>query len=329
MRKNKAMLNKRISIIIPTYNEGKYVGDCLNSLTEQTFDLKNAEVFIVDGNSNDDTLKVVKTFEEKLPLKIFFNEKRKATYALNTGIKHSAGDYIIRLDAHSVYEKDYLERCVFYLDNTDAMNVGGVAITKGRGLFGNINADILSSKFGVGNSKFRTDSKSGYVDTVPFGAFKREVFEKVGYFNEKLSRSEDNDINSRIRKSGGKVYLASDIRFTYYCRNTFLGLILQALKNGNALAFTLKENRCAMSFRHFIPLMFFLSLAVLVPMSFFWPFAWYILLSELVIYSSVDLFFSIFHGKKSLFLFKFVIYPLFHLSYGLGSFLSFLGIKLY
>ena len=109
---------------------------------------------------------------------------------------------------------------MYYLNTTDADNVGGVAETKANGFVGGAIAKMLSSKFGVGGSDFRVGEGNKYVDTVPFGAFRREVFEKVGLFNEKLLRSEDNDINSRIRKAGGKIWLAEDIKFNYYCRDT-------------------------------------------------------------------------------------------------------------
>ncbi len=111
----------------------------------------------------------------------------------------------------------------------------------------------LSSRSGVGNSNFRTSDKSDYTDTVPFGAFKREVFDKIGVFDVDLPRSEDNDFNSRIRKNGGKVYMACDIKFKYYCRDTVLGLLGQAIKNGNALFLTIRKNPSAMSLRHYIP----------------------------------------------------------------------------
>lgn len=159
----------------------------------------------MDGMSTDKTREKIHLYNGKLNIKILDNEKRIVTYALNLAIKNATGTYIIRLDTHAEFAVDYIEKCVNYLDTTDADNVGGVAETVGVGKFGKINSEILSSKFGVGNSQFRTEGASGYVDTVPFGAFRKEVFEKIGLFNPELPRSEDNDINSRIRDAGGKV----------------------------------------------------------------------------------------------------------------------------
>jgi glycosyltransferase involved in cell wall biosynthesis len=220
-----------VSIIIPVYNETAYIDRCLASLMKQTYSKKGMELLLIDGMSTDDTVAKIKLYCDDANIRILKNEKRLVTYALNIGIQNARGRYIIRMDAHSEYATDYVEKCVYYLENTDADNVGGVAITKGDGFFGEANAEILSSKFGVGNSCFRTESKSGYVDTVPFGAFRREIFDKIGVFNTALPRSEDNDFNSRIRAIGGKVYLSSDIHFTYYCRDTVKKIaIVEAIK---------------------------------------------------------------------------------------------------
>lgn len=322
-------MEKKISIIMPVYNEEKFISKCLDSLVLQTYDLKNADFIVIDGLSTDRTLEIIDNYKNKLGIRVLLNEKRKVTCALNIGIDAAVGDYIIRLDAHSVYYPDYIEKCIYYLENTDADNVGGLAITDGSGFMGKINADILSSKFGVGGSKFRTNACSGYVDTVPFGAFRKEVFDVVGKFNPDLPRSEDNDINSRIRENGGKVYLSSDIRFTYYCRDTLKGLLEQAIKNGNALFFTLKKNKNAMSLRHFVPLAFFASVVGLLIIGCFVPKMLYVLLFELSLYLILDLYFSLTAGNKKLWLFKVALYPVFHLTYGVGSFLSLLSIRLY
>ena len=256
----KFMINKYISVIIPVYNEEKYIEKCLDSVVDQTYPKDLFEIIIVDGGSTDRTKKLVEKYEDMLDIKVLYNEKRLVTYALNIGIENSLGEIIIRLDAHAEYDKFYIEKCVYYLENMDIQNVGGVAETIGIGWIGEINAEILSSKFGVGNSSFRTDGKSGFVDTVPFGAFNKEIFNSIGLFNPNLSRSEDNDINSRIRKIGGKIYLSNEIKFRYFCRDTVYGLLNQAIQNGNALFLTFRENPRAMSFRHFVPFLFVISL---------------------------------------------------------------------
>lgn len=142
----------------------------------------------------------------------------------------------------------------------DADNVGGVAETKANGFVGNCIAKMLSSRFGVGNSEFRTNGKSGYVDTVPFGAFRREVFSKYGGYDERLVRNQDNEMNYRIRKNGGKIYLADDIHLSYYCRDSIKGISDMAKKNGMWNVITMKLCPGAMGIRHFVPLVFVLSI---------------------------------------------------------------------
>lgn len=320
--------NIEVSVIIPVYNEEKYIDQCVTSLTKQTYSSENIEWLFIDGGSNDKTVDKIIHYNLR-NCRILHNDKRIVTYALNIGVENAVGKYIIRMDAHAEYSEDYIEKCVYYLKTTNADNVGGVAITKGKGFIGEANSEILSSKFGVGNSSFRTENRSGYVDTVPFGAFRREIFDEVGLFNPELPRSEDNDFNSRIRAKGGKVFLSSDIKFTYYCRNTAGGLLEQAIKNGNALFLTLKKNPKAMSLRHYIPFLFVLSLIVMPILSIFFSLALWSFIAECVLYLSIDFYFSLFKGKKKFALYKFTMYPLFHAVYGLGSIIGMLGIKLY
>ena len=322
-------MEKNVSIIIPVYNEEKYIERCLDSVVAQTYPKEKCEVIIADGMSTDKTREKIDSYRDKLNIKLLDNQKRIVTYALNLAIENATGDYIIRLDAHAEFDNDYVEKCVHYLDTTDADNVGGVAETVGLGKIGKINSEILSSKFGVGNSQFRVDGESGYIDTVPFGAFRREVFERVGLFNPDLPRSEDNDMNSRIRESGGKVFMAADIRFKYFCRDTVSGLLSQGIKNGNALFLTLRKNPKAMSIRHFIPFLFVLSLIVMPVLSALLSVFGWLFVAELGLYTLLNLYFSLFHGEKKNFIYKIFLYPLFHIVYGIGSLLGAFNIKLY
>lgn len=318
-----------VSLVIPVYNEERFIPKCLQSLERQTYDKKHFEVLLIDGGSTDSTLSIIEEYSGDLNIRLLNNEKRIVTYALNLGISEAVGQFILRMDAHAEYDEQYIEKCIQCLIETGADNVGGVATTRGIGLIGSVNAEILSSKFGVGNSHFRTECKSGYVDTVPFGAFRREVFEKVGVFDPELPRSEDNDFNSRIHKKGGKVYLSTDIKFTYYCRDTIKGLLEQAVKNGNALFLTLRRNPMAMSVRHFVPFAFLCSIIFLTIFSVWFSIFRYIFCLEAAAYGILDLYFSAFKGNIKTFPLKFLMYPLFHITYGVGSLLGMINIKLY
>lgn len=310
------------SVVMPIYNEEKYIAKCLDSLLLQDYPIENMEWIFVDGGSKDETIKILEEYRCKYPnlIKVFNNPHKIVPYAMNIGISESCGKYIIRLDAHADYATDYISRCVYYLDNTDAENVGGVAETKAQGFMGNAIAKMLSSKFGVGNSQFRTNGKSGYVDTVPFGAFRREVFSKYGGYDERLVRNQDNEMNFRIRKNGGKIYLADDIHFSYYCRNTIGGISQMARKNGMWNIITMKLCPGAMGLRHFIPLMFVLSVVALCILGIVHEHFFILLGMELLLYSLLDIVFSIKQASKiSEFFALLILFPIFHVSYGFGS----------
>lgn len=318
-----------VSVIVPVLNEEKHIRALLSSLVSQSFPIENTEWIFVDGGSRDRTLDIISEYLYDYPLSLLHSDGHGTPYSLNIGIRNSIGKYIVRLDAHTVYPPDYIERCVWYLDNTEADNVGGRVETTADGFVGSAIAKILSSRFGVGGSGFRTSGASGYVDTVPFGAFRREVFDRVGLFNEELLRSEDNDINSRIRKAGGKVFLADDIISEYHCRDTVAEILRYGLKNGNALFRTVGINPHAMRIRHFIPFLFVLSIFTFSCLGFFSLYFIYLLIAELVLYLFIDIYFSFFTGQPRLGIVTIWLYPLFHIAYGLGSFLGLIGIKLY
>ncbi len=323
------MENVTVSVIIPLYNEERFIENCIRSLASQTYSKSDMEWILVDGNSTDKTVEIIKGFIDDFPILLLNNPKRKTPYALNMAINEAKGKYIIRLDAHASFASDYIEKCVHYLDTTDADNVGGVAETEAKGFVGGAISYMLSTKFGVGGSDFRVGEGNKYVDTVPFGAFRREVFERVGLFNTELLRSEDNDMNARIRESGGKIWLADDIRFKYYCRDTVGGILKMGMQNGNALFRTLKVNPKAMSVRHFIPFMFLMSIILMPIISAFVPFGWFVFGAELMLYSLLNIYFSFFNKNPRYGLVTIWLYPLFHICYGLGSLLGLVGITLY
>ena len=318
-----------VSVIVPVLNEEKHINALLSSLVSQSYPVNDMEWILIDGGSSDGTLDIIREYADRYPLILLESDSKGTPHSLNMGIRNSKGRYIVRLDAHTIYPPDYIERCVWYLDNTEADNVGGRVETVAEGFTGSAIAKMLSSRFGVGGSEFRTSGRSGYVDTVPFGAFRREIFDRVGLFDETLLRSEDNDLNSRIRRSGGKVFMADDIVSEYRCRDTVGGVLRYGMQNGNALFRTIRNNPHAMSIRHFIPFLFVLSLVGLPLLGRFSPFFFYALAAELILYLLIDLYFSFFTGSSKQGLVTVWLYPLFHISYGIGSFLGLLGIELY
>lgn len=312
----------QVSVVIPVYNEEKYIRKCVESLLHQTFSKSDMEWIFVDGCSGDQTREILYQYQKQWPdlIKVLLNTNKTVPYAMNIGIGESVGTYMIRLDAHAEYPVNYIEKCVYYLDTVDADNVGGFAKTKGQSEMGEIISRMLSSRFGVGNSQFRTHGKGGFVDTVPFGAFRKEVFKRLGGYDERLTRNQDNEMNFRIRKNGGKIYLADDICFAYYARNTIKGILKMAFLNGKWNVITSRLCPGTMGIRHFVPMIFVVSLLAFLPLSKFSKIGKVFLSLELFLYGLLDMIFSMKEGKKwKERLWLLFLFPSFHISYGTGS----------
>lgn len=311
-----------ISVVIPVYNEDKYIEACIISLMKQDYPNDAMEWIFVDGCSKDRTKEIINSYKQKHPnlIRLYENPNKTVPFAMNMGIKAAAGKYIVRLDAHAEYSYDYISKCIYYLETIDAENVGGVAETKSRGFVGNAIALMLSSKFGVGNSQFRINGKSGYVDTVPFGAFPKEVFKKYGMYDERLTRNQDNEMNYRIRKNGGKIYMSADIHLSYYCRDNIKGIVDMAIKNGKWNVITSRLCPGTMGIRHFIPFIFLLSLIIMPILSVLFSIFKWLFVVELALYFLLNLLFSIKATSEMKYtLLLFILFPVFHVSYGIGS----------
>ena len=314
--------SKKVSVVMPIYNEEKYIAKCIESLLLQDYPSNEMEWIFVDGMSNDKTLEILSEYSSRYPdlIRVYENPHKYVPQAMNIGISASVGKYIVRLDAHADYATDYISKCIYFLENTDAENVGGVAETKAEGFVGAAIAKMLSSKFGVGNSQFRTNGDSGYVDTVPFGAFRRDVFKKYGGYDERLIRNQDNEMNYRIRKNGGKIYLSNEIKLSYYCRDSIKSIAQMANKNGVWNVITSKLCPGAMGVRHFVPLLFVCSIIGLSLMGLMHPIFWILLGLDCTLYTVLNVMFSIKAAASiSEFALLVVLFPIFHVSYGLGS----------
>lgn len=319
-----------VSVICPIYNEECYIKICVESMLNQDYPNDRLEILFVDGMSNDNTRNILSFYLEQYPfIRLLDNIHKTVPFALNIGIRASVGDVIIRIDGHSVFPNNYISTLVKYLYELDAYNVGCSCITEVKNITPKSMAikEVLSNKFGVGNSLFRlgvSDVKE--VDTVPFGCWKRDVFDKVGYFDERLTRNQDIEFNKRIKRHGGKIYLVPDISCIYYARENFKSLFENNYANGkwNILAVYYSHNVGSLSLRHFIPLTFVLSIIVSALFSVFIPFCAYVLLLILLVYVFFVLAMSLFlsHTKKLNCLYLFCAFAVLHISYGLGSFIG-------
>ena len=313
---------KFISVIIPVYNEERYIDGCVQSMLEQDYPKESMEWIFVDGMSKDATKRILTEYQSRYPalIRVLDNPDKTVPYAMNAGIRAAKGAYIIRLDAHAEYAQDYFSKCVELLERTGADNVGGVMQTKAKTPMGAVIAKMLSSKFGVGDAQFRTNGSDGYVDTVPFGAFRREIFEKVGLYDQRLTRNQDSELNYRIIHNGGRIYLSHEIRLAYYCRDTLKGIMKMAHMNGKWNIITSKLCPGSMRLRHFIPCLFVLSLLGLPLLGLLWHPFWWLLAVELALYFALDALFSQkASGSAGDFIKLLGLFPLFHISYGWGS----------
>lgn len=315
-----------VSIIIPCRNEEKYIGKCLDSIIAQDYPKDKLEVLVIDGMSEDGTREIVRQRTEKHPfIKVIDNPNRIVPPALNVGIRQAKGDVIIRMDAHSVYEVDYIAKCINYLNQHNADNVGGVWVTLpgSDSLLAKSIALTLSHPFGVGNSYFRIGLKEPrYVDTVPFGCYKKEVFEKIGLFNENLVRNQDIELNLRLKKTGGKILLVPEIISYYHARSTLRTLSKNNFLNGLWVIYSTKFAKMPFSLRHLIPFFFVMFLAGSLVLSLFYYPCIYLFAFIIGLYLVVNIFFSIKLSLKNGFKYfpaLILSFSTLHFSYGLGS----------
>ena len=278
-----------LSIIIPCYNEEKTIRLLLKALLAQTYPLAQMEVVIADGLSTDGTRDEIARFQDEHPelaFRVVDNIARNIPAALNVAIAASQGEIIVRMDAHAAPAPDYVARCVDALDADLGDNVGGVWEIR-PGAEGWVAASIAAAAahpLGVGDALYRHATQAQTVDTVPFGAFRRELIEKIGFFDETLLANEDYEFNARIRQSGGRIWLDPAIRSVYFARPTFGKLAKQYFNYGYWKWQMLRRYPNTLRWRQFLPPVFVLSLFFWLVAGVFFPPAFLLLVLELFFY---------------------------------------------
>jgi succinoglycan biosynthesis protein ExoA len=278
-----------ISIIVPCYNEQTTIRKLLASIYAQNTPRSELEVIIADGLSSDGTRAEIAAFADShqdLHICVVDNPKRSIPAGLNCALKQARGEIIVRLDAHAMPYTDYLERCVADLEAGLGENVGGVweiRPSTDTWLAQSI-AVAAAHPIGVGDALYRHAKKAGTVDTVPFGAFKRELLATVGFFDENLLTNEDYEFNARIRKSGGKIWLDPSIRSVYFSRAHLSGLARQYFRYGYWKWRMLRHFPDTLRWRQGLPPAFILSLVGLGILGGFLPLFQLLLGAELILY---------------------------------------------
>jgi glycosyltransferase involved in cell wall biosynthesis len=263
-----------VTIVVPCRNEAGYIAGFLNSVTNQDYGPDRMEVLIGDGMSDDGTRSKVEGYPG---VKVIDNPERTVPFALNRCIEAARGEVVIRMDVHAIYPANYVSRLVEVLLECDADNVGGVLDTvpaNDSAQSGAI-AAAMSHPFGVGNASFRTGvDRIVEVDTVPFGCFKRELFDRIGKFDTDLTRNQDDEFNARIIQAGGKILLVPDLRITYFARARLRNLIRMYFQYGYFKPLVNTKLDRPATLRQFIPPLFVLFLLLGLPGLLFGGLAW-------------------------------------------------------
>ena len=312
-----------ISIVCPIFNEEKYIDGLLRSIINQDYPQDDIEVLLVDGMSSDRTREIAAGYTGQFKnLRIIDNPHRVAPFAMNIGIRESKGDIIIRLDAHAFFPTNYISELVKNKKELKADNVGGVCRTlpaKDTVVCRSI-ANVLSSSFGMGNSHFRVGAKAVMeVDTVPFGCFHRELFDRIGLFDEELIRNQDDEFNGRILKNGGKIYLLPQLVIDYYARDTISKVYNMFYQYGLFKPLVNKKLGSPATLRQFFPPAFVLGL-VFGPLLAFVS-RWFLVayIAVLFIYLGIAIGFSVQNSKNlKEVLIQVKTYFVVHFAYGWG-----------
>jgi cellulose synthase/poly-beta-1,6-N-acetylglucosamine synthase-like glycosyltransferase len=312
---------KKVSIVIPCRNEIQYISKCLDSIINANYDKEFLKVFVCDGESDDGTIDIIKMYERKHSfIQYVKNEKRTTPFALNLGLKTESFDVAIILGAHAEIHPDFILNNILCLEKYPEVGCcGGTIENIDENKVSLAISKAMSSVFGVGNAHFRTGEKSGYVDTVAFGAYRKEVFDQCGFFDEELARNQDDEFNFRILKSGYKIFLDPEIRSKYYVRGSFRKLWRQYFQYGYWKVYVNKKHQSITTVRQLIPAFMVSGFFTILLLSFVSHYFFGLLFGALIFYVITSLFFALKKSESILETLK-IIYTFFilHFSYGLG-----------
>lgn len=256
-----------VSIVMPIRNEAGVILKSVTSVLGQEYPAELMQILVVDGMSEDGTRDILLKMNQQRQLEghsfpeilVLDNPRCIAPTAMNVGIQKATGEIIVRVDGHAILEPTYIRQCVDWLQKTGVECVGGAVTSVGSTYVGKAIAAAMSSRFGVGGSGFRTadgESQTRLTDTVPFGAFKREVFSRVGLFNETMVRHQDYEFNYRLRKAGGRILLLPFLRVEYHVRSQLRSLWKQYWQYGIWKGRFIRTYPDSLKFRHLVPALF-------------------------------------------------------------------------
>ena len=316
-----------LSVICPIYNEEKYIPQFLDSILQQDYPKDDLEILLVDGMSKDRTRAIISEYADKYPcLRLVDNPQQTVPYAMNNGIKSAKGETIIRLDAHAEYPADYFSVLVKKLEELEgAENVGGVCTTLpcNDTVVATSIAECLSNKFGMGNSYFRVGAKEVMsVDTVPFGCFRKSLFNKIGLYDTDMIRNQDDELNGRIIKNGGKIYLLPEVEIKYFARDKISKVRKMFYQYGLYKPLGNKKLGAPATIRQFFPLLFVIGLIIGLILCLIFPILWPFYAAVIILHLLIGAFEGIKSAKKTgkwgcIFIMPYIFLNM-HISYGIG-----------
>jgi glycosyltransferase involved in cell wall biosynthesis len=252
-----------VTVILPVRNEEKTIRRCLQAVLAQDYPGDRLEVIVADGDSDDRTRNLVEEIARRDPrVRLIENPARIMAAGFNRGLARSRGQVVIVLGGHCELASDYVRRCVEDLNQVQADCVGGPIRTVGETRVASGIALAQSSRFGVGDAAFRYSHTAQFVDTLAFGAYRRDVFERIGPFDEELVRNQDDEFNFRLTRAGGRIWLDPAIQSTYYSRSTLRALWRQYWQYGFWKVKVIRKHGRPAAWRHLVPITWVLSLCV-------------------------------------------------------------------
>ncbi|MCX6842126.1 MAG: glycosyltransferase family 2 protein [candidate division WOR-3 bacterium] len=314
-----------VSLIVLCRNEQRTIEGCLNSIVNQDYPVGRTEVLVVDGMSEDGTRDIVRGFQTRYrPLSLVDNPGKTAPCAFNVGIKAATGGLVLFMSAHATYPNDYVRLCVDTSRRTGADNVGGVCVTKAMEdtIQSRLVRAMTTHRFGVGDAEYRLNASEGPVDTVSLPCYDRKVFERIGWFDERLTRNQDYEFNRRLLAAGGRIWCNPSIRVLYYNQATLGGLFRQAFGTGKWNPWMWFVAPYAFAVRHLVPGLFVVSLFLVLGLWFLVPNGWIAVAAILVPYFVLALLASFQQARRFGFALALPLPALFftyHVSYGLGT----------
>lgn len=311
---------KSVGIVIPCLNEERSIRSCIESVFNSDYD-GELHLVVCDGMSTDATRNIVSELASTYPtLKLLDNPQKHTPVGLNLGLKYLNTDIKIILGAHATVDPNFIKNNIQTLNLQPAAGCTGGVINN---IYENDTARIIglamSSPFGVGNARFRTGGENGWVDTVAFGAYRKEVFDQIGYFDESLVRNQDDEFNYRLTSNGFKIYFSNSIKSNYHVRASYRKLYRQYHQYGYWKVYVNKKVKAITSARQLFPAVFVGSVIAGALLSFLHTYLFFAWIAGISLYLVAALFFASTKTKspKEILqvLFSFIIL---HWSYGSG-----------